>query len=163
MTRPCKSVAMAAVVAALLLACAPVPDALSEAEQAALTNTITQRMEEYLTAVESLDPAQVAPMYLDDPAFRVWSDGRPLDRAGLLELIGGLGQALRSFEASWDTVEVTPLGRDAALAAASFRRTLIDTAGTVVNDWGSVTWVWVLRDGTWRLIHGQAVHLAGPR
>ncbi len=146
------------IVAGSLAGCGASQAALSDVERAALTDTIVAHMHEYLTVLATLDPQRVAPLYADDPDFRAYGDGQSLTRDGLLAAIGDLGEILRSFEAAWDTIEVTPLGRDAALAAARFRRTLTDTAGGAVRDWGTVTWVWVRREGEWQIIHGHAVH-----
>lgn len=140
------------------LACGESSASLSEAERVALADTITQRMHDYVAAVQSMDPQRVSSLYADDPDFLVYSDGQRFTRAGLLALVGDMGSVLRSLEATWDTIEVTPVGRDAALAAARFRRTLTDTAGVAAHDWGTVTWVWARRAGQWRLIHGHGVH-----
>ena len=149
---------VALVMAGSLVGCTPSEGPLSDVERAALTDTIVAHMHEYLTVFETLDPQRVAPLYADDPDFRVYSDGQSFTRDGLLAAISDLGGILQSIEATWDTIEVTSLGRDAALAASRFRRTLTDTAGDAVHDWGTVTWVWVRREGEWQIIHGHAVH-----
>ena len=114
--------------------------------------------QEYLTAVGSMDAELVEPFYANDPDFRVYFDGQSATRDELLSLIDGLGSALDSFEGKWGDIEVTPLNIEVALAAARFTRTLVDKTGVSVNDWGTVTWVWIFRDELWQLIHGHAVH-----
>ena len=157
-THPMRMPLITLLTAGALLGCREAPDAFTDAERAALTDTIVQRMHDYVAAVEALDPERVAALYADDPDFLVYSDGQRFTRDSLLAVVSGMGSALRSVEATWDTIEVTPLRRDFALAAAPFRRTLTDTAGAVVHDWGTVTWVWMRRAGVWRLIHGHGVH-----
>lgn len=141
-----------------LVGCTAAQPSLSDSERAALRDTIVQRMNSYASAINTLDPERVAPLYAENPDFRLYSDGQAFDRAGLLAFIDQSRRVLRSFEATWDTIEVTPLGRDAALAAARFHRALTDTSGVARRDWGTVTWVWVRDGGQWRLIHGQGVH-----
>jgi ketosteroid isomerase-like protein len=131
---------------------------LTDPERAELTQVIVDRMNAYRLAIQSLDPTNVAEIYSESPDFRVYSDGQAFDRDGLLEAVGAMGESLDRAEAEWGEIEVTPLGRTAALAAAPFTRSLTDTDGNTVTDWGTVTWVWTLEGDTWRLIHGQAVH-----
>jgi ketosteroid isomerase-like protein len=38
---------------------------------------------------------------------------------------------------------------------------MTDHDGVVHNVRGAVSWVWVHRDGAWKIIHGHAVHQAG--
>lgn len=153
-----RTLLLVSLIAGLLAGCDSKQGDLTETERSALTDTIAERMQEYADALGSLDPQQMEPFYVDDPDFRVYSDGQILTRDELLGAIGSMSTSLQSVEGIWDSIEVTPLGRDAALAAARFRRIMIDTAGVVINEWGTVTWVWVYHDEEWRLIHGQAVH-----
>ena len=141
-----------------LVSCNPNPGPLTEAERDALRDTIVDRMNAYRDAAQTMDPEVVADLYSESPDFLVYSDGVSTNRQTLLEAYGAMKQTLERFEADWDGIEVTPLGRDAALASARFHRVLTDSLGAATRDWGTVTWVWV-REGTrWVLIHGQAVH-----
>lgn len=132
---------------------------MGEIDRSQLHEVISARMHEYLEAMRSLDVERVADFYVKDPDFRVYSDGEALDRDGLVDLVAGLGEALRSFDGRWETIEVTPIGDGAALGAARFTRVLVDAAGNETRDWGTVTWVWIMDGDAWRLIHGHALHL----
>lgn len=145
----------------ILSACSPSSQApLSDAERVAINEAIVDRMNDYVDALETLNPVVVESFYVDSPDFRAISDAQLLTRESLLALVGTLGEDLQSWEAVWDSITVTPLGRDVALADAWFRRQFTDNAGREFKDWGTVTWVWIKENSEWRLIHGQAVHYA---
>lgn len=142
----------------VLLGCAATEGPMTDSELRALNDTIVTLMNSYTDALSSLDPDSITAFYADDPAFRVYLDGQSLTRADLVEQVAGLGSALQSLEAAWEDIQVTPLGRDAALGASRFERTLVDLAGDTIRDWGTATWVWIRQDDGWRMIHGHGVH-----
>lgn len=147
--------------ATMLLACAPGEAPMTEDELVALNDTIVALMNSYADALMSLDPDAITAFYADEPAFRIYLDGQRVTRAELVGQVSDMPSTLRSLEAALEDIEVTPLGRDAALCALRFERTVVDVAGDTLRDWGTATWVWVRRDDGWRLIHGHGVHYPG--
>lgn len=145
-----------------LLACQSPAPSLSAEGLRAQADTIRGRMDSYAAALVSLDPERILGHYVRGPEFRLHSDGQILSYDDMVSVAGGMRASLRSLEVHWDTVEVTSLGPDAAIAGAPFRRVLTDTAGTVTRDRGTASWVWVRRDGEWRSIHGHGVHIPEP-
>jgi ketosteroid isomerase-like protein len=147
--------------ATMLLACDPVEAPMTERELVALNDTIVVLMNGYADALMSLDPNAITAFYADEPTFRIYLDGQRISRAELVAQVAEMPSALRSLHAAFEDIEVTPLGRDAALGAARFERTVVDIAGDTLRDWGTATWVWVRRDEGWKVIHGHGVHYPG--
>jgi ketosteroid isomerase-like protein len=116
-------------------------------------------MHSYLGAIKALDVDRAVAHYLDDPAMHVWNDGVRFDYAGWIAAARANLAPLRSVEGAWGDMTVVPLSADAAAASASFEETVTDRSGVVTQIRGAVTWVWVLRAGEWKIIHGHAVHL----
>lgn len=147
--------------ATMLLACASGEAPMTEDELAALNDTVVALMNSYADALMSLDPEAITAFYADDPEFRIYLDGQRVTRAELVRQVFQMPSAIRSLEAAWEDIEVTPIGRHAALGASRFERTVVDVAGDTLRDWGTATWVWVRQDDGWRLIHGHGVHYPG--
>ena len=145
----------------MLLACSSVEAPMTENELVVLNDTIVGVMNGYTDALMSLDPEVITAFYADDPTFRIYLDGQRVTRDELVAQVNGMPSALRSLHAAWENIEVTPLGRDAALGAARFERVVVDIAGDTLRDWGAATWVWVRQEEGWRLIHGHGVHYPG--
>lgn len=147
--------------ATMLLACASGEAPMTEGELSALNDTVVGLMNSYADALMSLDADAITAFYADEPAFRIYLDGQRVTRAELVRQVAQMPSALQSLDAAWEDIEVTPLGRHAALGASRFKRTLVDVAGDTLRDWGTATWVWVRQDDGWRLIHGHGVHYPG--
>ena len=147
--------------ATILLACTPAGEPMTDDELSALNDTVVALMNSYAYALGSLDPDSITAFYADDPEFRIYLDGQRVTRAELVDQVAQMPSQLRSLEAAWEDIEVTPLGRDAALGASRFQRTVVDLAGDTLRDWGTATWVWVRQSDRWRLIHGHGVHYSG--
>lgn len=147
--------------AAILSGCASSDAPMTADELAALNDTVVALMNSYADALMSLDPDSITAFYADEPAFRIYLDGQRLSREELVAQAAQMPSVLQSLEATWGDIEVTPLGRDAALGASRFERTVVNVAGDTVRDWGTATWVWVRQSDRWRLIHGHGVHYPG--
>ena len=139
-------------------ACQPVRDQLTDAERQAISDSVSAGMVSYANALTDLDSTRVLTHYVAGPACRLVSDGNTSFYVAMQKLIGGLRGTFQSSVVKWDTVAVTVLGRDAALVYAPFRRTDTDKQGTVARIRGIATWVWVRRDGAWRMLYGHGDH-----
>jgi uncharacterized protein (TIGR02246 family) len=115
-------------------------------------------MANYAAALGTLKGDQVTGHYVDGGEFRLVSDGKSYSRTDIQNLIDGMAKVARGSEVKWDTIAVTALGPDAALAVAPFHRADTDTAGKVTRVWGVASWVWVRRDGSWRMLYGHGDH-----
>jgi ketosteroid isomerase-like protein len=115
-------------------------------------------MASYAAALEALDSARILRHYVADPEFRLVQDGTSLSYQDMLRVIGGLPRTFRKMEVHWDTLVVTPLGPDAGMVYAPFRRIDTDSAGRVTHLRGVATWLWVRRDGQWHSVYGHGDH-----
>ena len=126
-----------------------------------MRDAIVEKMNDYADAWRALDPIRLADFYADDPEFRMYNDGQVLGRAELIAAVTEICASTRTFEATWEGLEVTLLGENAALAASHFTRVIVAEKDEPMTQWGSVTWVWVRRGDDWKIIHGQGVHYPG--
>jgi len=140
------------------LACQPRAEAPSDDERRAVSDAVMAGMLSYAEALGALDSARILSHYVVGPEFRLASDGSAYSFAEMEQIIGGLRTMLRSTIVRWDTLAVTVLGRDAAFVHAPFRRTDTDLSGAVHRIRGNATWVWVRRDGAWRMLYGHGDH-----
>jgi ketosteroid isomerase-like protein len=125
----------------------------------AIVQAVEARMHSYLDAVLALDADRAFSHYLRDPAMHVWNDGVRHDYDSWVALSRAAIGGFRSLDGAWGEMTVVPLGPDAAVASASFQERATGHGGKAHHIRGAVSWVWVLRDGEWRIIHGHAVHL----
>lgn len=140
------------------VACQPTPVSLTDAQRRAIVDSVTSGMASYAVALGTLKGDQVTGHYVKGGEFRLVSDGKSYSRADIQNVIDGMAKVARGSEVTWDTIAVTALGPDAALAVAPFHRTDTDTAGKVTRIWGVASWVWVRRDDKWRMLYGHGDH-----
>ena len=152
-----KLIAVGLTFCAALGACQISSGEMSESDRAAIEEAIRAKLQEYVDVLATLDPERMAPFYAE--GMRYYPDEHAMDRDSLLTLIGGLGRDFRRYDVSNDVIDITPLSREAALAAVRFHTLQTDTLGVDSRVVGTVTWVWALRAGDWRIIHGQSIHL----
>jgi len=150
--------AVAVMVLCSVAACQTRVEALSESDRRAVTEAVMAGMMSYAEALGALDSARVLGHYVAGPEFRLASDGSAYSYTDMEKIIGGLRAKLKSTAVRWDTLAVTALGRDAAFVHAPFRRTDTDMSGAVARIRGNATWVWVRRDGAWRMLYGHGDH-----
>lgn len=131
---------------------------LSDSERRAVTDAVAVGMTSYAEALSLVDSSRVLGHYVAGPEFRLASDGNSYSYVDMQKIIGDLRVKYQSLGVRWDTVAVTVLDRDAAFVYAPFRRTDTDKSGGVTRIRGNATWVWVRRDGTWRMLYGHGDH-----
>lgn len=140
------------------LSCQPAGEDPSDAERRAVAEAVTAGMRSYAEALGALDSARILSHYVAGSDFRLASDGRAYSYAEMEQVIGNLRTVLTATIVQWDTVAVTVLSRDAAFVYAPFRRTDTELSGAVHRIRGNATWVWVQRDGAWRMLYGHGDH-----
>lgn len=140
-----------------------VPHALTAAESAEIVAAVTAGMKSYAAALGSVQADRIAAHYVEGPEFRLTSDGTVYSRTALLEVLAGSAAKLHRMEVTWESITVTPLGPAAALAVAPFRRADFARDDTVSRNRGVASWVWVRRDGRWRMLYGHGDHYPDAR
>lgn len=141
--------------------CSAPRTALTAAESQEIITAVTAGMKSYAAALGSVQVDRITAHYVEGPEFRLTSDGTVHSRATLLEVLAGLSK-LNKMEVNWESITVTPLAPGAALAVAPFRRVDFARDGTLSRNRGVATWVWVRRDGQWRMLYGHGDHYPDP-
>jgi ketosteroid isomerase-like protein len=146
-----------ALVVAVAAGCArPAATALTEAERAAIGDSVTAAMRSYEAAIKVRDAERVLAHYVQTPQFRLVDNETVYSYDALRPMVQGLFGSLRSYEGGFGPIHVNALSRDVALADAPYTDVYTDTTGTVTRVHGVVTWVWVHGADGWRIVHGQA-------
>jgi len=150
-------IARFALVTILTAACTrPAATPLTEAERAAVADSVAAAMQSYEDAVLALDLERIIGHYAADSQFRFIDNETMYSYAQLTGHVRQAFPSLRSLEGGFGDVRVHVLSRDAALADAGFLDVFTDTAGAVTRVRGTVTWVWARRPEGWRIVHGHA-------
>ncbi|HSW31704.1 MAG TPA: AtzH-like domain-containing protein [Longimicrobiales bacterium] len=145
-----------ALVAFVAAACAaPEAPPFTDADKAAIADSIEAAMHSYDAAIKALDVGGVWAHYTASPDFRFIENEAVYSLEELRPVVEGL-RSLRSYEGGFGEIHVNVLGREAALADAPFIDVFTDSAGVVARVRGTVTWVWIRTPEGWRITHGQA-------
>jgi ketosteroid isomerase-like protein len=129
---------------------------LTEAERAAIADSVTAGMHAYEAAIKSLDAQRVLALYGDSSHFRLIDNDNTYSYNAVRTMVSQLFASLRSYEGGFGAIRVNALRRDVALADAPYTDVFTDTAGTVTRVRGLVTWVWLHGVDGWRIVHGQS-------
>lgn len=138
--------------------CTPSAEHAPALDHAALADAVRAGMLSYAEALNALDSARLLGHYVAGPEFRLVSDGHTYSYQDMQKVFGDSREAFQALGVTWDTIVVTPLSPDAALAYAPFRRADTDKSGALVRVRGVATWIWVRRDGAWRMLYGHGDH-----
>lgn len=145
-----------ALVAFAATACAgPELPPFSDADRAAIADSVTAGMHSYEAAIKALDVEGIMGHYLVSPEFRFIENETVYGLEELRPVVEGLA-SLRGYEGGFGPIHVRVLVPGAALADAPFTDVLTDSAGVVTRLRGTVTWVWVRTPEGWRIVHGHA-------
>lgn len=147
--------------ASLLVAtagCAPTAERSPAVDYNAVADTVRAGMVSYADALNAIDSVRWLGHYVASGDFRLVSDGHTYSYSDMQKVFGDTRRAFQALGVTWDTVIVTPLSQDAALVYAPFRRADTDKAGALVRVRGVATWIWVRRDGAWRMLYGHGDH-----
>jgi ketosteroid isomerase-like protein len=141
-----------------LAACTAAEPRLSDAEREVIEASVDSAMHAFENAERSRDLDALISHFAQVPEFRVYSDGVRVDYESLVAQIRSTFPAVAQVEGGFESIEVSVLGRDAAVASASFQSAVTDTSGATYRQRGAATWVWVRQDGGWRILNGHVDH-----
>ena len=138
-----------------LLACQPAEMELTDAERAAIRDTVTQLADEVFEAFRARDIDRFMAPYNSE---FIWAEN------GVLSINrDSIASAWRDLFASWRDVtggdwrdvHVGILGRDAAVFTATFDWTGVDSSGSQIGASGVWTTIWAPTDEGWKIILGH--------
>lgn len=132
---------------------------LSESDKKAITDSIVSVMNNYANTQNNLEYSNIPEeYYLNHPDFKTYLDGKIYNYADMENTVKELEQVMKQSKVVWDTIVVTPININSALATAPFIRTDVDSAGNSTKAWGVANWLWVRHKGGWKAIYGQGNH-----
>lgn len=139
--------------AVLLFACQQKTEILTNAEKAAITDSIKQALNNYSLAVKSLDAKRITDLYLDSPDFAVASNDDYYPNLDSLHKT--LQQHLKmwkrvdSFE--WIDPKIFVLGKNAASATSEFHEKILLESGNSFDAKGHFTFVFKNSNDAWKI------------
>ena len=134
------------------LGCSPRPTN-PPADPSGVVAAVDSAMSAYLAAQGELDGAQMGTFYLDAPEFEAIMNGTRQDLVATRSRAEVYYSGIKAISGEFGDRRITPLGADAALVSAVRDQTMTDTAGVAVRYTGAASWVWVQREGVWRIVH----------
>lgn len=118
----------------------------------ALLQEVDSAMAGYLHAQAQRDGLRMNSYYLDSPHFEALMNGKRQDlqstRARMVEYYG----SLRAIRGGFTDLRYVALGPDAVVVSGVRDQTMTDTTGVSVRYTGGASWVWLKRDGHWRIV-----------
>ncbi len=130
---------------------------LSDSDKKEIVDSLTFRMNKYAEALNLRNPEMILCNYSKDGNFRLFADGVVHTYADMEKIGQGLTN-FKSVNVTWDTVVITPLTSQSALATAPFHRVIVGPSGTETRDWGTANWAWVKKNGRWFMAYGHSNH-----
>jgi uncharacterized protein (TIGR02246 family) len=113
-------------------------------------------MAAYMTGLQEQDFNRLTNLFAKEPDFRVYVGDQVLTYDSMLASAAQARTTRLKLQAAWDTLEVSVLRDDAAIAAGRFWQIATDSLGVAEQVRGTATWVWVRRPVGWRVIHIHA-------
>ena len=153
---------LAYVVFAAVLVGAPVRaqtrgPALSQAQQAALADTIRAQAQKFLAGLASRDGATFRELFAAEPDL-VYVDGGRIypNREALVTAASGFFSRQRKIGGTWNPQHVVVLGPDAGVFTGVFKADVVDNQGVAGWKEGKIwTLVYQRRGGAWKIVHAH--------
>lgn len=142
---------LVALLTALLAGCGQSRSASAHASEA-LLQEVDSAMAGYLKAQAQRDGLGMNAYYLDSPNFEALMNGKRQNlqstRASNVAYYG----SLRAISGGFTDLRHVALGPDAVVVSGVRDQTMTDTTGMSVRHTGGASWVWLKRDGHWRIV-----------
>lgn len=149
-------------VALSVLGCNPRTTAFSEADRAAIADTLRQLTQSFAQSANALNSDGAIRVFSSDPAMTWANDGLvlTLTRDSLAALYRSIYRGWRRLDFRWESLRVAVLSPDAGVVTAAGRFAVTDTANQTTKRRVAGTYVFFRRDKKWELLHGHASHVA---
>jgi hypothetical protein len=142
---------LVALLTALLASCGQSQSRPAHSSEA-LLQEVDSAMAGYLHAQAARDWSGMNSYYLDAPNFAALMNGKRQDlqstRSSNVEYYG----SLRAISGGFTDLRYVALGPEAVVVSGVRDQTMTDTTGVSVRHTGGASWVWVKRDGSWRIV-----------
>ncbi len=154
---------LAAFALTVLAACQPANTDLTDAQNAAIADTVRQVSMDYLASISTLDADSVFSFNMDSDEY-AWS----MDAVLSLDMEADRAAAAAKYAAassghvSLDTVRIAVLGPDAGVFSGGGVVVVTDSEGQTVEMGLALTFVVARRGGRWVVLQGHSSH-GSPR
>lgn len=151
------AVATVALVLSATVSCAPsAPAALSDAQRAAIADTVKQQAARLYEAENRRDADVFIAEATDDPDFRYVANGNLFpSKDSLSKSAHARVKSLKSLTYTLKDAGVTVLSPDAAVFTGSYDETAVDSTGKTLTFRDGWTAVYARRNGQWKIVHGH--------
>ena len=157
-----RRIVLAAFALTVLAACQPATTEFTDAERAAIRDTVTQLADVVFEAFRALEVDRFMAPYGSE---FIWAENGVLgtNRDSLVGAWSGVFAGIQEVTSGdWGEVHVEVLGPDAAVFTAAFDWTGVDTSGVETEVAGVWTTIWTRTDEGWKIIHGHESLLPLP-
>ncbi len=145
---------LSALALAVLAACQPATTELTDAQRAAIADTVTQLTDQLLSLTGDADAWM--DLFSTGQELRYVQNGVILSRDDLESEMTAFVGACEEQSWAWDDVHVVVLGPDAAAVTATYHGAYTDTTGqTFTFDEIVVTYASARSDGTWKIVQAH--------
>jgi uncharacterized protein (TIGR02246 family) len=131
-------------------------------DTAAVRDSITALMTEYVTALRNNDPSGVTALWTDDAVYMDAGTPTVIGRAAFDSLVQGIFSTSRLTEVTENTDEIL-VDHDLAVQRGRYLEVLQPQRGTPVTLRGRYLFVWRRQpDGTWKIARGMGTPTPEP-
>jgi uncharacterized protein (TIGR02246 family) len=135
--------------------CRAGPPDFTEAEKAAVVQTVTSLTKDFVTAASRADLDATFRFFSSDADAAVLNLGTRYTRQAIIELYRPIYASLRGQEIDIGQPVVAVLSPEAAVLSTQGRFTATYRSGAQVSSQFAWTLVWVRRNGQWSVLHAH--------
>lgn len=129
---------------------------LSEGESAIIVNTLMERTDEWGEAARNLDTEKVIDLFMNSEELWHAENGEIFPSYSALDkFVTDFCESTEKMDFKWVERQVFPLANDAAVMSGVFTFEAIQQSGDVFSGRNAITYVFIKRDNTWKIIHGH--------
>ncbi len=143
----------------VMSACLPSDPPLTDAERQVISASVDSATRAFEAAERARDPERVIAHLA--PNFYMYNDGVRSGYDSTAASIRGTLGSFQHFEPGFADVEVTALGRNAALVSFTFHDSLVTGSGDLLQFQGPTTLIWERRGADWLIVYADADHYPG--
>ncbi|MFD2101174.1 hypothetical protein [Flagellimonas iocasae] len=114
------------------------------------------QVDAFQAADTTLNPNKVVDLLW--PEFTMLVDGNYITYTEVKEGTQQFMGSLKTFHTEWTELKIIPIGEQHAISSFIFKDSIVSKAGEISQSKGPNTFVWEWRDGTWKVIYGDADH-----
>ena len=155
---------VAALFAAVLVACAAPAPAFSPAHRTAIIDSVHTLLVAWRDALNARDFARAGGYYSNDSAFRWYEDGKLAytSAQAIRDTKKAMAPGLRGIDVTLIDPKITALGPGAAIVTVEFTEKITDTTGRLVGFAGALSLTVVHADSGWQFLVGHNSSLPPP-